>query len=151
MLTVKSDFQTRIQVLDSGADDYMPKPFSMEELLARIRALIRRSQGRTRIPSSGVLIINRFRVDTTTRICECNQGEAILSEKEITFLKFLISHSGQTLTRADILEEVWGMDVVPTPRTVDNFVLKFRKLFEGEPENPKHFISVRGTGYRYEP
>lgn len=150
MLTVKSDIPSRIQALDSGADDYMIKPFNMEELLARVNALIRRSQQRRMIPASGVLIINGHKINISTRECESNLGNVMLSEKEINLLLFLHAHSHDTLSRADILEEVWGMDVVPTPRTVDNFILKFRKLFEDNPENPKHFISLRNKGYRFE-
>ena len=74
----------------------------------------------------------------------------VLSAKEIKLLEFFSRFPGQSLERADILEEVWGMDVSPTPRTIDNFILKFRKLFEKDPEKPTHFISVRNMGYRFE-
>lgn len=150
MLTVKRDIPTRIKALNLGADDYIVKPFNMEELLARVKALIRRSLGKRRIPSSKVLIINGRKINTATRVCESNLGEVVLSEKELNLLRFLTEHSHETLSRADILEEVWGMDVAPTPRTIDNFILKFRKLFEDNPEKPKHFISVRNRGYRFE-
>lgn len=150
MLTVKSSILTKTKALDSGADDYMVKPFNMDELMARINALIRRSQAKRRIPASRILVINKFKVDTEARVCESNQGEVTLSEKEIHLLQFLTSHASESISRADILEEVWGMDVAPTPRTVDNFILRFRKLFENNPEKPKHFLSVRSKGYRYE-
>ena len=150
MLTVKGDIPTRIKSLNSGADDFMVKPFDLDELMARISALIRRSQGRRRIPASRILVVNGYKIDTETRTCESNQGETILSEKEIRLLEFFIRHAGQSVSRADILEEVWGMDVAPTPRTIDNFVLKFRKLFEDNPEDPRHFHSVRSKGYRYD-
>lgn len=150
MLTVKNEILTRVQTLDSGADDYMAKPFNMYELLARVRALIRRSQGKRRLPSSRILVINGYRIDSETRICESRRGETSLSEKEIRFLTFLVKHPRECLSRTDILEEVWGMDVAPTPRTVDNFIMKFRKLFEDNPEEPRHFISVRSLGYRFE-
>lgn len=150
MLTVKSDIPTRVKTLDSGADDYMAKPFNMHELLARVKALIRRSQGKRRLPSTRILVINGYRIDTDTRICESRRGETVLSEKEIRFLTFFVEHPRECLSRADILEEVWGMDVAPTPRTVDNFIMKFRKLFEDNPGKPQHFISVRSLGYRYE-
>jgi two-component system alkaline phosphatase synthesis response regulator PhoP len=149
MLTVKSDIPTRISALDSGADDYLTKPFNMDELLARVKALIRRSLSKRRVPSSKILVINGHEIDTSTRTCSSNMGSVALSEKEINLLLFLTRHSHETLSRADILEEVWGMDVAPTPRTVDNFIVKFRKLFEDDPENPNFFVSVRGEGYRY--
>lgn len=150
MLTVEAGVQDKINALDTGADDYLVKPFNMEELLARVRALIRRSHGKRAIPSNQILVINNFKIDLSTRKCESNTGEVVLSEREIKLLSYFSRHPGQTLKRADILEEVWGMDVSPTPRTVDNFVLKFRKLFESNPENPCHFISVRNEGYRFE-
>jgi two-component system, OmpR family, alkaline phosphatase synthesis response regulator PhoP len=151
MLTAKGDIRTRIRSLDSGADDFLAKPFNMDELLARIRALIRRSHGKRRVPSSGVLTINRFAVDIEKRQGTSNQGEISLSEKEAALLSYLIEHGGETLTRVEILEDVWGMDVAPTPRTVDNFILKFRKLFEDNPEKPRHFLSIRSRGYRFDP
>ncbi|MGD2086380.1 MAG: response regulator transcription factor [Candidatus Aminicenantes bacterium] len=150
MLTVRSQVQDKIKALNRGADDYLVKPFNMEELLARVNALIRRSQGQRTIPANQILIIGHCQVNLSSRVCRSNKGEVVLSEKEIKLLKYFSLHPGQTLRRADILEEVWGMDVSPTPRTIDNFILKFRKLFETNPEKPKHFISVRNQGYRFE-
>ena len=151
MLTVKDDINTKIRTFNSGADDYVVKPFNMEELLARVKALIRRSQGKRRLPSSKILAIGKHKINLSTRLCKTNLGNRILSEKEIKLLSYFSEHSNETLTRADILEEVWGMDVTPTPRTIDNFILKFRKLFEENPEKPKHFVSVRNKGYRFQP
>ncbi len=150
ILTVKSDIPARLKAFDRGADDYMIKPFNLDELLARAKSLIRRSQAKRRIPSIKILIINGHRIDTSTRICESNLGRIVLSEKEVNLLLYLSKYSNETLSRADILEEVWGMDTAPTPRTIDNFILKFRKLFEDDPEDPHHFISVRNKGYRFE-
>ena len=149
MLTVKRDMPTRIKSLEGGADDYIVKPFNMEELMARIKVLIRRSQGKPRIPSHEMLVINSHKIDISTRICKSNFGDIVLSEKELNLLLFLFKHSHETISRADILEEVWGMNVAPTPRTIDNFILKFRKLFEDNPQKPKHFITVRNKGYRF--
>ena len=150
MLTVQSQVEKKINALDRGADDYLVKPFNMEELLARVKALIRRSQGKRSIPANRLLMINHHKIHLSTRVCQSNKGEVVLSEKEIKLLEFFSRHPGETLRRADILEEVWGMDVSPTPRTIDNFILKFRKLFETNPDKPVHFISVRNQGYRFE-
>lgn len=150
MLTVENNIQNKINALNAGADDYLVKPFHIEELLARVRALIRRSFGKRSIPSSRVLILKHFKIDLHTRECDSNIGKIVLSEKEAKLLSFFAANVGKILNRADILEEVWGMDVSPTPRTIDNFVLKFRKLFEEKPDNPRHFISVRNKGYRFE-
>ena len=150
MMTAKTDLRSRIESLNIGADDYIQKPFSMEELIARAGALIRRSRSERMIPSNQILVINGFKVNLHSRECESNAGKVILSEKEIRFLEYLTVHRGKPVRRADILEEVWGMDVYPTPRTIDNFILKFRKLFESDPLNPVHFISIRNVGYRFE-
>ncbi len=151
MMTAKTDIQSKINSLNIGADDYIQKPFSMEELIARVGALVRRSRGERMIPSSGISVVNGFKINFDSRECESNRGNIILSEKEAMFLKFLIMNAGNARKRADILEEVWGMDVSPTPRTIDNFILKFRKLFESDPVNPIHFVSVRGKGYKFQP
>ncbi|MCK4889490.1 MAG: response regulator transcription factor [Candidatus Aminicenantes bacterium] len=149
MMTAKTDLKSKIDSRNIGADDYIQKPFSMEELIARVGALVRRSRGERMIPSNRVMVINGFKVNLESRECESNSGKLVLSEKEIRFLEFLVMNSGEPQKRADILEEVWGMDVSPTPRTIDNFILKFRKLFEKDSSNPVHFISVRNKGYCY--
>ncbi len=150
MLTVQGEVTSRLKAFDSGVDDYMVKPFNMDELSARVKALIRRSQEERRVPAGEFLVINGFKINTLTRGCESRSGSVVLSEKEINLLIYLTEHQHEVLSRADILEEVWGMDVVPTPRTIDNFILKFRRLFEDNPEKPKHFFSVRSKGYRFE-
>lgn len=149
MLTAKSSVSTRLRAFSQGADDFLPKPFNLKELQARVSAVIRRSQSQRRLPSSELLVINEYEINTVTRNCQSRQGKIRLSEKEIDLLKLLVIHTHETLSRVDILEEVWGMDTAPTPRTVDNFILKFRKLFEDVPEQPRHFISVHGKGYMY--
>jgi two-component system alkaline phosphatase synthesis response regulator PhoP len=151
VLTVKNEIPFRLRAFDRGADDYVVKPFSLDELTARVRAILQRSLGERQIPAGGILEIAGFRVNTATRASESNVGDIILSEKEIRLLIYLSRRPRQDLSRADILEDVWGMGVAPTPRTVDNFILKFRKLYEKAPDKPSHFLSIRGRGYRYEP
>lgn len=150
MLTAQSHLQNKVEALNLGADDYLVKPFAMEELLARIKALLRRSQHTPTGSSNHIITIPPFSINLDTRQCQSNLGETILSEKEIRLLRYFWENAHQTLNRADILEEVWGMNVSPTLRTIDNFILKFRKLFEQNPEKPKHFISIRNIGYRFE-
>lgn len=150
ILTVKSGTPDRIRAFNSGADDFLSKPFNLDELLARVQSVIRRSQGARSLPSSRIVIINGFNINLNTRESESNLGRIVLSEKEIRLLQFLYQHSYESLSRADILEEVWGMDVAPSPRTVDNFILRFRKLFEDNPDEPRHFLSIRSQGYRFE-
>ncbi len=151
MMTAKTDIQSKISSLNIGADDYIQKPFSMDELIARVGALVRRSRSERMIPSSRIMVVNGFKVNLNSRECESNSGNVILSEKEIGFLEYLFMNSDVPIKRADILEEVWGMDVSPTPRTIDNFILKFRKLFEKDPSRPEHFLSVRNKGYKFIP
>ncbi len=150
MLTVQGEVASRLKAFNRGVDDYMVKPFNMSELSARVKALIRRSQEERRLPASEFLVINGHRINILTRTCESQSGDVTLSEKEVNLLIYITGHPHEVLSRADILEEVWGMDVAPTPRTVDNFILKFRRLFENNPDKPRFFISVRNKGYRFE-
>jgi two-component system, OmpR family, alkaline phosphatase synthesis response regulator PhoP len=151
MLTAKKDLQSKVGALDSGADDYLPKPFDMDELLARVRSLIRRSQGERIVPSAQLFKLDRYEINFETNAAQTKEGEILLSDKESGILKLFAKNPGKMLGRQDILEEVWGLDVDPTPRTIDNFILRFRKLFEEDPENPKHFITIRSIGYRFDP
>jgi DNA-binding response OmpR family regulator len=148
MLTVKRDIDIKIKALEIGADDYLVKPFHMKELLLRSRALIRRTGDH---PWENRIIINGYAVDLATRSSESRRGPVTLSEKEVNLLQYFHRNPNLDLKREDILEEVWGMDVDPTPRTVDNFVLKFRKLYEDDPQNPAHFLTIRNRGYCFIP
>ena len=149
MLTVQGEVASRLKAFDRGVDDYLVKPFNMDELSARVKALIRRSQEERRIPAGEFLVINGVKINTLTRVCECPSGSSTFSEKEVNLLIYLTDHPHEVLTRADILEEVWGMDVVPTPRTIDNFILKLRTKIEENPKNPKHIITLHGAGYKF--
>lgn len=151
MVTAKNDVSSKINSLDYGADDYITKPFNITELLARVKANIRRSQGKRVIPSHCILKIGSYEVNFQKRTASSNTGNITLSEKEINLLILFHQHIGETLRRIDILDEVWGMDSDPTPRTIDNYIVKFRKLFEEDPEKPKHFITVHSTGYCFLP
>jgi len=149
MLTARVDVPTKVQTLDLGADDYVTKPFDMAELTARVRALVRRSQADREIPSTNVASFGAYEVNFETREARSNEGSVSLTEKEAALLRLLVRARGQALTRADILDEVWGMDATPSERTVDNVILRLRKLFEPDPEQPRHIVTVRGTGYMF--
>ncbi len=151
MLTGIQDVDYKIRTLSDGADDYLEKPINYDELIARVRAVIRRSQGRRELPTGIKLQIGQYELDTDSRMTTSNLGEVLLSEKEVKLIKFFCQKPDETLSRADILEEVWGMDEYPTNRTVDNFVLKLRKLYEEKPDEPVHFKTIRSVGYRFEP
>ncbi len=149
MLTARSDVASRVKGLDSGADDYLPKPFDVQELLARVRAALRRS---TNGPvKDNQLAIGAFWVRFDTGQANTTEGVLSLSQKELRLMQLFARRPDEALSRTDILEEVWGMDAFPTDRTVDNFIMRLRRLFEENPEEPRHFVTLRGRGYLFKP
>jgi len=151
MLTARSDVGSKVRALDMGADDYLPKPFDVSELVARVRALVRRSRAERELPADRVLSFDRYRIDLDSREAETNEGRVVLGEKEVAMLALLVRADGAVLSRADIIEEVWGLDAFPVERTVDNYLLRLRKLFEPDPGRPRHLLTVRGAGFRFVP
>lgn len=148
MLTARGEVHAKVRALDSGADDYLPKPFDVEELLARVRALLRRAGGSVPAPAQ-VLTIGSYQVRMDSGEALTREGPVVLSDKELRVLTLFARLENQPLSRADILEEAWGMDAFPTDRTVDNFILRLRRLFEPDPEHPIHFVTLRGRGYLF--
>ncbi len=151
MLSARSASADRVTGLKRGADDYLTKPFNLEELLLRIEKLIDKNR-KLQVNSSIVEHYNfggnaiDFKAQTATN----NKGEQIsLSKKEVMLLKLLIEYKNEVVSREKILQAVWGYQVFPTTRTIDNFILSFRKYFEPDPREPKHFHSVRGVGYKF--
>ena len=151
MLTALGETADKVRGLDAGADDYLVKPFELAELKARVRALTRRAQGERHLPSDHVLRFGAFSVNLETHEAVTREGEVRLSEKEARLLALFFRRRGETLSRADILEEVWGMNAFPTERTVDNVIVRLRRLFEDDPDHPRRIVSVRGQGYRFTP
>jgi len=149
MLTARGQVQDKVRALDAGADDYLTKPFDMAELLARVRALVRRAQGDRVLPVGERVRVGSHEVDLESRSASSNEGEVQLTEKEAGVLDALVRASGQPRSRADLLEAVWGMEVSPTERTVDNVIVRLRRLFETDPASPRHIVTVRGVGYRF--
>ncbi|HEY4222405.1 MAG TPA: response regulator transcription factor [Myxococcota bacterium] len=150
MLTARGETTAKVRALDVGADDYVTKPFDVPELLARVRALLRRASGSS--PSSSTtkhFAFARYWIRFDSGQAMTNEGEVTLSDKELRLMEQLVAHENRVLSRADLLEEVWGMDAFPTDRTIDNFVLRLRRLFEPDPEAPVHLITVRGRGYLF--
>ncbi len=149
MLTARGDTTSKVRGLDSGADDYLTKPFDVPELVARVRALLRRAANKPAAEVRERFELGEFWVRFDTGQALTREGEISLSEKELKLMELFVSKENKALSRADILEEVWGMDAFPTDRTVDNFILRLRKLFELDPENPVHFVTLRGRGYLF--
>jgi two-component system alkaline phosphatase synthesis response regulator PhoP len=151
MLSARSGSSDRVTGLKRGADDYLTKPFNLEELLLRIEKLIdknRKLQVNSNIGDQYDFGANR--IDFKAQIAFNTKGEQIsLSKKEVMLLKLLIEYKNEVVSREKILQAVWGYQVFPTTRTIDNFILSFRKYFEPDPREPKHFHSVRGVGYKF--
>ncbi len=152
-LTAKNSGQDRVQGLKIGGDDYLVKPFNLEELLLRIRKLLQRSEGTTEtVQNIDLYAFGSNHVNFLTYDVKGVGGvERQLSKREIMLLRLLVEHKNEVVSRQDILEKVWGYDVYPSTRTIDNYILAFRKYFEDDPRAPKYFHSVRGVGYKFTP
>ena len=152
-LTARGDPADRVRGLEAGGDDYLAKPFHLEEFLLRVRAILRRWDWYRSASATADTAVLRFggnEVDFRVFRARAWTGESQeLTEKEAMILKVLAEHAGQIVSREDLLERVWGYDVFPSTRTVDNFILRLRKRFEKDPANPRHFLTVWGVGYRF--
>jgi DNA-binding response OmpR family regulator len=149
MLTAKAQDHDKIRGLEAGADDYLTKPFSVGELLARVMALLRRSSHYAK--DVDVIQIGSCRVDVKHFIVERGGREHSLSHYEVELLKLLYANVGRPITRDEILDKVWGTANYPTNRTVDNFIVKLRKKIEDDYRNPKHILTIYGVGYKLSP
>ena len=147
MITARGTEVDKVSGLDIGADDYVTKPFSIPELLARVRAIFRRLTQVKNIPEE--YSFGNTKLNFTEYKAFRNNEEIKLSSKEFAIMEYLIKHEGEVIHRHDLLNEVWGFEVMPTTRTVDNFILDLRKKLEDDPSNPQHIISIRGVGYRF--
>ncbi len=152
-LTAKGGSSDRVEGLRIGGDDYLSKPFNLEELLLRVKKLIvRRETGGGALAELDTYSFGENHIDFNSFIITDKQGRSqTLSKKEIMLLRLLISKKGVVVSREEILETVWGYDVFPSTRTIDNFISAFRKYFEPNPRQPIYFFSVRGVGYKFSP
>ena len=147
MLTARGQEVDKVVGLELGADDYVTKPFSIRELLARVKAVLRRAGT---IPKQG----ERFafgEVEVNLRNCQVSRkGKALeFSSKEFELLKYFLNHPGETLSRDRLLEDVWGYDRFPTTRTVDAHIVRLRQKVEPKPDDPRFILTVHGTGYKF--
>jgi DNA-binding response OmpR family regulator len=150
LLTARGEEDDRVLGLELGADDYVTKPFSVRELLARVRSVLRRAR-----PAAG----RRFEqfsfgdvsVDFKRQGVQKAGRNLELSAREFRILAYFIEHAGEMLSREQLLNEIWGYDVFPTTRTVDNHIARLRKKIEDEPDVPRYILTMRGAGYLFEP
>jgi two-component system alkaline phosphatase synthesis response regulator PhoP len=146
MLTARGEEVDRVLGLELGADDYVTKPFSLRELLARVRAVLRRPGPRQRLET---FAFGDVRLHVRGRQVFKAGGEVRLTRKEFELLRYFVEHPGEVITRDRLLDEVWGYEQFPTTRTVDTHVLRLRQKLERDPERPVHFLTVHAQGYRF--
>ncbi|HPH84188.1 MAG TPA: response regulator transcription factor [Ferruginibacter sp.] len=151
ILSAKNSSADRVLGLKKGADDYLTKPFNLEELLLRVSKLIKKNEQlsvKTALPD--MYEFGKNKIDFKGLQGFNKNGDRItLTKKEVMLLKMLIENKNEVVTREKILQSVWGYNVYPTTRTIDNFILSFRKYFEEDSRNPVYFHSVRGVGYKF--
>jgi DNA-binding response OmpR family regulator len=154
MLTARSSAEDRVRGLDTGADDYLAKPFELPELLARVRSLLRRRTWSTRDPAaeaSGLLQFGEAHINFNTHEATAFGKPVRLTQLELDLLQYFSRNPGRVLLREELLEQVWKLRNAPNTRTVDNFIVRLRKYFEPQPERPRYFLSHRGAGYKFVP
>lgn len=146
LLTAKSEEIDKVLGLELGADDYITKPFSLRELLARIKAVLRRRSGDGTVKEEHQ--IGKLKVNFGAFTAEDGSGSVKMSHKEFAILNYLLQRKNEIISRHDLLEKVWGYEEAPTTRTVDNFIVKLRHKIEEDPNNPRIILTVHGTGYK---
>ena len=149
MLTSKKEEIDKVVGLELGADDYVTKPFGLQELLARIKAVLRRSKQLTTMPD--VLRLGETEIDFKKMMAVKGGRPLKLTAREFELLRFMAMHLQEVVTREMLLDEVWGYDAFPTTRTIDTFILNLRKKIEDDPSHPQHLITVHKMGYRLVP
>ncbi len=150
LLTAKGEEIDTVRGLEFGADDFITKPFSLRELMARVRAVLRRTQVPLEAASS-TAAVGRLAVDFAAYTVTCDGAPVPMTHLEVEVLRYLVGRAGAVVSRDALLTDVWGYDAQPTTRTVDNFVLKLRQKLEPDPARPRHLLTVHGVGYKYVP
>lgn len=150
IISAKDSSSDRIKGLKEGADDYLSKPFEIEELLIRIQNLLKRNTINSTEKIEDVFCFGQNTINFKTYRGKHHANQFDLGEKEVLILKYLISKKNEVVSRQEILKTVWGYDVFPSTRTIDNFISSLRKHFEEDPKNPSFIKSVHGVGYKFQ-
>ena len=150
MLTAKGEEIDKVLGLELGADDYITKPFSLRELLARIKVILRRYQN-VGLDNKQIIKLGKLEVSFKNYNAFSNKQTVAMTHREIEILKYLWQHQNEAISRDQLLDEVWGYDEMITSRTVDNFILKLRQKIEDNPAQPRHILTVHGIGYKLIP
>ncbi len=153
MLTARSSAEDRVRGLEAGADDYMVKPFSLDELLARVRSMFRRRQWDEANDTSrrSKLVFGKAEIDFDTHLVSVAGEARKLTQLELDLVRYFSQHPLRVLSRKELLEKVWKLRNIGYTRTVDNFIARLRRHFEEDPTQPRFFVSVRGAGYKFMP
>jgi two-component system alkaline phosphatase synthesis response regulator PhoP len=149
MLTARSAETDKVLGLELGADDYVTKPFSITELLARVRAVLRRTGAGGQKPTTDLVKIGDIEIDFKLHQARRGKTRIEFTAREFDLLRYFVQHTGQVVTREQILNEVWGYEEFPTTRTIDNFVAKLRQKIERAPHAPEHILTIHGSGYKF--
>jgi two-component system alkaline phosphatase synthesis response regulator PhoP len=147
MLTAKKEEMDKVLNLELGADDYVPKPFSIRELVARVKRVLSRDGGTK--PDIEEFSFGKVFIDFKGQTATRDNKPVSLSTLEFKVMKFFVQHEGEVISRNTLLDEVWGYENYPSTRTVDNFILSLRKKIEDDPANPKHILTLHGAGYKF--
>ncbi len=152
ILSARNAPSDRINGLRKGADDYLTKPFELEELLLRVEKLVNKRKNARPENANKLYSFGGHTIDFKAQVAFLKNGQQVmLSKKEAMLLQLLLDHGNEVITREKILQTVWGYNVFPNTRTIDNFILNFRKYFEEDSRNPRYFNSIRGMGYKFTP
>jgi DNA-binding response OmpR family regulator len=149
MLTARSAETDKVLGLELGADDYVTKPFSITELLARVRAVLRRAAAQKPADPADIVRIGEIEIDFKLHQARRGKTRIEFTAREFDLLRYFVQHTGQVVTREQILNEVWGYEEFPTTRTIDNFVAKLRQKIERAPHAPEHILTIHGSGYKF--
>lgn len=147
-LTARDADEDRLRGLEQGGDDYLTKPFHLAELIARVKGILRREEWARAQPLHDTIRIGESVVNLSARTARGPSGTHHLGEKEALILRLLAERRGEAVDRHTILDRIWGYDAFPTTRTVDNFLVRLRRILEEDPSQPKYLLTVRGVGYR---